>query len=110
MSSIFKQTLVGISFFTSVFISQSYAADQTASIHNIQYKRLSSPSSIQKKYEKKGKVYLYIGLKDKEVDRILDKQFERIENFMFVSVLTTDKNENPIRDVNGKLILESDDC
>ena len=88
----------------------SYADNAGLTIHNTQIKRLVSPSFIQSKYEKKGKVYLYVGLKDKEVDRVLDQQFDRIENFMFASIIKTDKFENPMRNKKGELLLESDDC
>ena len=88
----------------------SYADDSLSKIHNIQAKRLISPSAVQAKYEQKGKVYLYVGLKDKQVDRALDQQFDRIENFMFASIIKTDQFERALRNKKGELLLESDDC
>ena len=104
---------ITITFAISFFMAHSAYANESErniNIHNIQAKRLMTPSSIQSKYEKKGKVYMYIGMKDKEVDRALDAEFDRIENFMFVSVVKTDKNAKSLRNKSGELILESDDC
>ena len=108
---ILLKPVVTITLSICIFMANSsYASEKDTTIHNIQAKRLMAPSSVQTKFEKKGKVYMYIGMKDKEVDRALDDEFDRIENFMFVSVVRTDKNQKSLRNVTGELILESDDC
>lgn len=99
---------VSMMFAVSLLTANSCQADDQAI--SLQSKRLNSPSKTQSNLEKDGKVYLYIGLKDKEVDRALDTQFDRIENFMFLSVIKTDNNEKSLRTKTGELLLESDDC
>ena len=107
----FKNTFItAIVLYFSYSVPSFSETDLSDKLHNVQYKRLTAPSERQKTHEERGKVYVYIGMKDKVVDKMMDTYFERIENFTFFSVLTTDKNEKPLRNTNGELILESDDC
>jgi len=76
-------------------LTNVYAETLFAGLHGVQYKRLITPSNQQTKKESEGKVYLYIAMKDKEVEKVLDSDFDRIENFLFMSVIVTDKTGSP---------------
>ena len=91
-------------------LTNVYAETLFAGLHGVQYKRLTTPSNQQTKKESEGKVYLYIGMKDKEVEKVLDSDFDRIENFLFMSVIVTGKTGSPSRNKQGQIVLESDDC
>jgi hypothetical protein len=45
---------------------------------------LHSPSAAQLKMERRGRVFIYDGLDEAEVDRAMDSQFGRVDNMMFV--------------------------
>jgi len=102
--------LVLLAIFNLATLSNVYADTLFAGLHGVQYKRLTAPSNYQTRKESEGKVYLYIGMKDKEVEKVLDSDFDRIENFLFMSVIVTDKTGSPSRNKQGQIILESDDC
>ena len=106
----YKYSYLAIILNSLIFSPYLLADELSAKLHNIQQKRLTAPTKHQVHYEKQGKVYVYIGIKDKIVDKIMDANFDRIENFTFFSTISTDKNERPLRDKHGELILESDDC
>ena len=83
--------------------------DPSFNLHNAQLKRLLNPSAYQARREQNQKVYVYVGLHDKDVDKAMDKYFDRIESFLFASTIVTDKRGKPVYK-NGQLVTESDDC
>lgn len=55
------------------------------SIQNWQLERLNSPTTQQLSSEK-DRVFIYDGLYSHQIESALDKQFDRMENMMFVRV------------------------
>ena len=47
-------------------------------------KQLQDPSLSLKKMERAGRVTIYDGMFDSEVDHAMDRQFDRIESMMFI--------------------------
>ena len=47
-------------------------------------KQLQDPSPSLRKMEHAGRVTIYDGMFDSEVDRAMDRQFDRIESMMFI--------------------------
>lgn len=45
---------------------------------------LQNPSAAQLAIERRGRVFIYDGLREIDVDRAMDTQFERVQNMMFI--------------------------
>ena len=55
-------------------------------------RRLNDPTARERAHERKGNVYIYDALTDRDVDLALNRHFERIEYMMFVGTRRTDPN------------------
>ena len=74
-------------------------------------KQLFNPSQAQLVEESKGKVIIYSGLKDTQVVRAMNEQFNRIENMMFYGTLVTDSDGEIKKDEEtGEVVVEDDGC
>lgn len=92
-----------------------YATEKSGVVDKVldwQLKALFTPYKGQRKSElTKGTVYIYQYMTDKTVELAMDKQFDRIENMMFIGVIVTDEMGEPVIDEEtGKTIKEDDDC
>ena len=79
-------------------------------VDTIQLKNLFEPSQSQLRRETKGHIYIYDGLTDRLVNQAMDKQFDRIQNMMFVGTIVTDTQGEPAVDDHGDVIAEDDGC
>lgn len=85
--------------------------DPDKALHDWQVQRLMEPSPRDLEKERKGSVYIYDGLTEREVDTALDNQFHRIQSMMFVGTVKTDESGNPMEDPkSGTYIQESGGC
>jgi len=76
-----------------------------------QLDRIHAPAEQQLARENSGRVNIFDGLRDSDVEDAMDTQFERVANMMFVRTIVTDDTGTPLRDQhNGGYILEDDDC
>ncbi len=57
-----------------------------------QLRMLHQPSDAQLALEKKGRVFIYDGLSDVQVEQAVDQQFERMGSMMFVRTVVTDSD------------------
>jgi hypothetical protein len=97
---------------TVLSLSMSVAAGANAdssSMKNWQMTRLLEPTPADRKSEEKGRVMIYDGLTDKDVERAFDEQFDRVEHMMFTHTLVTDDSGEPERSDGGEFITEGDD-
>ena len=73
--------------------------------------RLFTPTEQQRVLENRGSVVIYEGINDREVNRAMETQFERIEHMMFVGTIITNEKGEPKRDMEtGEIMREDDDC
>ncbi len=85
-------------------------AGAQADNHGWQLKKLFSPTSQDLAREARGQIFIYDGLRDTDVERALQNEFERIGSMMFVRTVITDRSGAPLRDETGGYVTEDDDC
>jgi hypothetical protein len=109
MKLLWQHTLIGIGLVTLMSSPQAAFSDSLYSRWQMQ--RLLQPGQAQLQAEQKGKVFIYQGLRDKEVDRVVHKQFDRLQAMMFVDTIMTDEQGQPKRDPSsGDVMYEDDGC
>jgi len=73
--------------------------------------RLFAPTEQQRTQEQDGKVVIYDGIHDVDVNHAMDTQFDRIEHMMFIGTVITNQDGEPVRDeATGQVLKEDDDC
>ena len=88
------------------------AADPSAQTNLQQWelRRLNEPTATELAQERAGKVFIYDGLTDRQVDQALDAHFARIEYMMFVGTVKTDATGEARHDEQGNVQTESGGC
>jgi len=95
----------------TVLLPLSTTSVQAGDLHAWYVSMLFEPTPLQLQQERAGRIHIYDGLQDTEVDRALDEQFERIESLMFTRVVVTDAAGNPVTDPDtGEVLVEDDGC
>lgn len=86
-------------------------SDADIALHDWELRRLVDPTPHELQQELAGKVYIYDGLTDKEVDQGLDKNFPRIQSMMFVGTVKTEEQGSPLTNSEtGSPVQESGGC
>jgi hypothetical protein len=70
---------------------------------------LYTPSEQQLELEKKGRVMIYDGLRSAQINKALDRSFDRIGSMMFVNTVVTDEEGAPVHDPETGLVMVEDD-
>jgi hypothetical protein len=78
---------------------------------NWQLDRLLNPDGKQLRLERKGRVYIYDGLRDSDIRRAMHEQFDRVESMMFIGTIITDEKGKPKKHKEtGATVTEDEDC
>jgi len=77
---------------TALLLLAVQRSQAAAEENSYSYKMLNSPSEAVLSAEANGRVTIYDGLKSKTIDRAMDRQFNRIENMMFIRTRHPQKN------------------
>ena len=107
MKRLLQHTLIASGM--TLLMSSPQAAFSDSVYSKWQMKRLLHPSEAQLKQEQQGKIFIYDGLRDKDIERVMKDQFNRVESMMFVHTITTDKKGKPKRDPDSGIVITSDD-
>ncbi|RKT47611.1 hypothetical protein [Thiocapsa rosea] len=82
------------------------AADVAANDH----RRLFHPTPTERAAEARGRIYIYDGLRDVDVQRALDEEFDRVESMMFIRTRKTEPDGELRRDPKtGEVEVEVED-
>ena len=102
--TILLATLLGVS------LTPSLAGAET-DYREWQINQIYSPTPKQLALEGRGRVTIYDGLRDRDVERAMDAQFDRVDNMMFIRTVVTDGKGEPLRNKDtGEELTEDDDC
>lgn len=107
--SIFVCLLAATALLGSVQVGAAEASAQT-NLEQWQLRRLNAPTERELAHERKGRVYIYDGLSDREVDHALSAHFERIEYMMFVGTRKTGSTDAANSNVHDEAKTESPGC
>jgi len=78
---------------------------------NWQMMRLFHPTPAALASEMEGKIIIYSGLTDNDVDQAMEENFNRIHAMMFVKTISTDASGSPLIDPEtGEPVIEDDGC
>ena len=68
-----------------------------------QMRMLFNSPENQLKVEKRGRIMIYDGLKEAQIEQVMETQFDRVESMMFVRTIVTN-------DETGEDMVEDDGC
>jgi hypothetical protein len=110
MKTLFKLAdCVSVSLFSAVLVYGLAGAAEAQD--SWQEKILFNPPASQLELEKRGRVMIYDGLKDTQVNQAMDTQFDRIQSMMFVRTVATAPGGEVLRDKEtGDVVVEDDGC
>jgi len=82
-----------------------------ADVADIEQRRLFDPTAGELAAEHGGRIYIYEGLRDTDIERAMEQHFDRIENMMFIRTIKTDEKGAVKRDAaTGEIEIEDDGC
>ncbi|MGD8568606.1 MAG: hypothetical protein PVJ39_10990 [Gammaproteobacteria bacterium] len=112
--NIFNRSIVSIAAAWLLAVSglSTVAAGETqmSLFYEFELDQLLHPSAEQLAMEREGKVFVYNGLKDSDIRLALDNYNDRIGSMMFVNVIWTDDNGEPLTDPYTGEMMADDDC
>jgi hypothetical protein len=83
-------------FFVAMFVN--FASANAADVRDIEMRRLFQPTQNEIRSEAAGKIYIYDGMRESDIERAMDEEFDRVDNMMFIRVKPTSANEYIVDD------------
>jgi hypothetical protein len=80
-------------------------------VREIELRRLFEPTPAELQSEAKGRIFIYEGLRDTDVEQAMEQQFNRIESMMFIRVQRTNEKGEVKKDPKtGAVLVQDDGC
>ena len=80
-------------------------------LREIELRRLLEPTPAELRAEQAGRIYIYDGLRDVDIDRAMDEEFHRLDSMMFIRVKITDQKGEVQKDPDtGVAYVQDDGC
>lgn len=80
-------------------------------LREIELRRLFEPTPAELRAEAGGRIFIYEGLRDVDVERAMDEEFKRVESIMFIRIQQTDEKGKARKDpTTGAAMAEDDGC
>ncbi len=110
-SPCFTAMLLCATTLSALTASQASAEDAANDVAAIELRRLLEPTPGELKQEQKGRIYIYDGVRDVDIDTAMDVAFDRIDSMMFIRVRKTDETGKAMRDpTTGEFQVQDDGC
>jgi len=103
------KTLLTVSSLIAVLITATGAGAESDD-RGWQLKKLFSPTSQDLARAAAGRVFIFDGLRDTDVELAMQSEFERVGSMMFVRTRITDSSGALLQDKTGAYVTEDDDC
>ena len=92
-------------------VSSAGQAADVADVTDIELRRLLEPTPSELAQEESGRIYIYDGLRDIDIDHAMREHFDRVEHMVFIRTKKTDETGALKRDKEtGEAIVEDDGC
>jgi len=80
-------------------------------VREIELRRLFEPTPAERAREAEGRIYIYDGLRDKDIEQAIDQEFDRVESMMFIREKKTDEKGKVRKNPDtGEAIVQDDGC
>lgn len=84
---------------------------QAKELRDIELRRLFEPTPAERRAERAGRVYIYEGLREDDVERALREQFDRASSMMFIRVQPNPAaSSRPSGDGTAPVHYQDDGC
>jgi leucyl aminopeptidase (aminopeptidase T) len=94
---------------TATLFGSSLAA--AADVSKIELRRLLDPTEAELAAEAEGRIYIYDGLTDRDIQEAMNEEFERVENMMFIRTRKTNADGELKRNEDtGEVEVADDGC
>jgi hypothetical protein len=110
---IWRRTMNTATTLTSIAIiaGSLFTGNAQADLREWYMQQLFEPSPQQLAMEQHGRIMIYNGLRDTDVQLALDEQFDRVESMMFTGTVVTNGQGEPLTDNDtGEVLVENDGC
>ena len=86
-------------------------SSRAGDVRDIELRRLFEPTEAEREEDASGRIYIYDGLRDIDVERAMRDEYDRIENMMFVREKKSDEQGGVLKDpATGEDVVEDDGC